>query len=484
MKRRDFLAISLAASAGAAALARGEAPPSDPAAKNAGVRLPALGRVKPRASKEITASPWSIGGETLDRDFAVYDDYKSFLGPLGAKAIRLQAGWAKCESTKGVYSWDWLDAIVNDAVAQGVRPWLQLSYGNTLYPGGGGTGLGGGFPTSAEALAAWDRWVAACVSRYQDRVHEWEVWNEPDLNNNGASPVSAYVDLYLRTAAIVRKIQPQGKLFALALAGKLDYAERFLSEMSERKRLDLMDAITVHTYPRNPDDTEIIDALRTMIAKVGAKIEVRQGETGAPSQFQSRFALSRIAWTENMQAKWNLRRMLAHHAKNVPANLFSLSDMHYRGENGRIDKNHKGLLETNADKSIARPKLAYSAMQTLFAIFDDSLERLDSYPFTTTAPRELAVHGYRWKNGGGQLAAVWFHDAPPDDSTETTAVDLTLSAGQFEEPVLIDMRLSTAYALPKESWKRDQRQFLLKNLPVYDSPILIAERRCVPIDTA
>ncbi len=55
------------------------------------------------------ASSWSIGGETLDRDFAVYNNYKKYLGPLGAKAIRLQAGWAKCEKTQGVYDWAWLD---------------------------------------------------------------------------------------------------------------------------------------------------------------------------------------------------------------------------------------------------------------------------------------------------------------------------------------------------------------------------------------
>ena len=56
-----------------------------------------LGKIKPRSAKEIASSSWSIGGETLDRDFGVYANYKKFLGPLGAKAIRLQAGWAKCE---------------------------------------------------------------------------------------------------------------------------------------------------------------------------------------------------------------------------------------------------------------------------------------------------------------------------------------------------------------------------------------------------
>lgn len=63
-----------------------------------------IGTMKTRSSSEIVSSMWSIGGETLDRDFAVYDNYKSYLGKLGAKGIRLQGGWAKCEKQPGIYS--------------------------------------------------------------------------------------------------------------------------------------------------------------------------------------------------------------------------------------------------------------------------------------------------------------------------------------------------------------------------------------------
>ncbi len=86
-----------------------------------------IGAVKTLSAKEIKSSRWSIGGETLDRDYANYNAYKSYLGPLGAKRIRLQAGWARCEKVKGQYDFTWLDAIVDDAISQGVQPWLQPS---------------------------------------------------------------------------------------------------------------------------------------------------------------------------------------------------------------------------------------------------------------------------------------------------------------------------------------------------------------------
>jgi hypothetical protein len=454
-----------------------------------GINLPVLGKVAPRHAKDIVSSPWSIGAETIDRDFTVYENFKKYLGPLGAKGVRLQAGWAKCEKVKGVYSWEWLDAIVNDAVAQGTRPWLEFNYGNTIYPGGGGTGLGDGFPSSPEALAAWDRWCRALVERYKDRVNQWEVWNEPDLNNDGSAPVAAYVDLYIRTATMVRELQPKGQVWALALAHKLDYADDFIGLMKAKGKLDLIDAITFHGYPRNPDDTSYVDKLRAIGAKHGRTIPLRQGETGAPSKYQENFALAKISFTETTQAKWDLRRLLAHHSKDVPMNLFTLSDMHYTtasaqgGADGILRMNYKGMLATSPDQTVAYVKPAYYAAQTIFAIFDDSCPRVKDYAFSTTALRDVTLSGYRRERDGAQIVALWFNDAPPADANGVSLADVTLRAGKFTEPVLVDVRTSTVYALPKTVWTQDDNGAVFRALPIYDSPMLIAEKSALTLNS-
>jgi len=451
-----------------------------------GIVFPVLGKVAPRAAKDIVSSSWSIGGETVDRDFTVYDNYKKFLGPLGAKGLRLQAGWAKCEKQPGVYSWAWLDAIVNDAISQGLRPWLEFNYGNPIYSGGGDTGLGGGFPTSPEALAAWDKWARSLVERYRDRVHEWEIWNEPDINDRGTAPVDEYINLYIRTANLVREAQPKSQLWALALAHNSDYADKFVAGMKARGKLDLIDAITFHGYPRNPDDTSLADRLRAIIARHGAKIPIRQGETGAPSKYQENFALSKITWTETTQAKWDLRRLLSHHAKDVPMNLFTIADMHYTQAtnqvtvDGTVRMNYKGLLASNPDQTIAHVKPAYYAAQTVFAIFDDSVKRISEFPFSSTALRALAVAGYR-NEAGAQIVTLWFNDAPPAEANGVTFADVTLRAGKFTEPVLVDVRTSTVYALPKANLLPAAAGVTFRAVPLYDSPMLIAERSALRI---
>lgn len=484
MKTFRFVVLSLFASAalGLSSVAAQETAPTT------GITFPVLGKVAPRAAKDVSDSRWwSVGGETLDRDFATFAHYQKYLGPLGAKGLRLQAGWAKCEKKPGVYDWSWLDPVIDGAVAQGVRPWLELSYGNTIYNGGGDTGLGGGFPSSAEALTAWDNWVRAIVTRYKDRVREWEVWNEPDLNSKGTAPAPAYVDLYIRTATIIREVQPNAKLWALALAHTPEYADAFLAGMKQKGKLSLIDAITFHGYPRNPDDTTLVDKLRAIVAKHGGPIELRQGETGAPSRYQENFALAKITWTETTQAKWDLRRLLAHRGKDVPMNLFTLSDLHYRQANGStgapdgvLRMNYKGLLATNADQSIAYAKPVYSAAQSVFALFPDAVERSAEFPATTTALRSVAISGYR-HTAGRQIVALWFNDAPPADANGVTPADVTFAKGEFTEPVLVDLRTSTVYGIPRNAWAKTAAGAVFRGVPLYDSPVLIAERALVRI---
>ncbi|MDD4689604.1 MAG: discoidin domain-containing protein [Eubacteriales bacterium] len=175
-----------------------------------------IGTTHKRNAKEIDCDWLSIGCECLDRDMAIYDNYKEYLGELGVTKARIQGGWAKCEKEKGVYDWAWLDAVVYDMAQRGVTPWINTCYGNDIYEGGGGTTLSGGLPYSDEALAAWDKWVEGMVTRYKDVVGEWEVWNEAD--HGDANTMSDYVTFFIRTSDIIKRVDPDAKVIGLASA--------------------------------------------------------------------------------------------------------------------------------------------------------------------------------------------------------------------------------------------------------------------------
>ena len=72
--------------------------------------LTEIGRLQTRTSDQVKSSNWSVGCETLDRDYANWDSYKALLPMLGVKHARFFSGWAKTEQEKGVYDFTELES--------------------------------------------------------------------------------------------------------------------------------------------------------------------------------------------------------------------------------------------------------------------------------------------------------------------------------------------------------------------------------------
>ncbi|GAB3968409.1 hypothetical protein GCM10028806_12370 [Spirosoma terrae] len=475
----SFLAASLLS---ISSTALGQAPPAPKGYQE-------IGQLRTRSAKEINASTWSIGGETLDRDYTDYQSYRHYLGPLGAKRIRLQGGWSKCEKVKGTYDFAWLDAVIPDAYSRGVSPWVELSYGNPLYNGGGEAKLGGRIPTSEEGLTAWDNWVRAIVTRYKAQVPAWEIWNEPDLNKlNTGEEVAAF---YIRTAKLVRSIQPNAQLIALGVAGvpATAFMRPFMEHLKKENALDLIDILTYHGYAPVPETSyPKIEEMRQLVWSYNRsagrpKITFMQGENGAPSTASAVTigALRQFDWTELSQAKWDLRRMLGDHGRGIATNLFTISDIHYAAGDHMTGVNTKGLLKTNPDKTIERPKMAYKAAQHVFTTFDDQLELLDKAK-PTVSQATISAFQYRHKKNGGSLVTLWSSEARPAETYEPKPTDVTIE-GKFTTPVLVDLITGRVYEIPKSSWKKAGNSYTFTAIPVVDYPVLIAEKSALPLTT-
>ena len=456
-----------------------------------------IGTVKPRPATEIAASNWLIGCETLDRDYADYDQYKAYLVPLGIKRIRLQAGWDKTEHVKGVYDWAWLDHIIDDATKRGLKPWLQTSYGNHLYPNGGGSNLGAGMPTAPEVLAAWDRWVSAMVSRYKDKVTDWEIWNEPNFGDNDDNTPERAADLTIRTIDIIKRIQPEAKVSGLAMGHTdLDFADQFFKILTQKNKLKLFDNITYHDYVYNPDSYYgKTMQLRAVLDKYAPNLPLRQGENGAPSvPGYGRGALGNYDWSELTQAKFDTRRMLGDLGHDIESSVFTIIDIAYTG--GPITRlNCKGLIASDSTKQAIRPKIAYYAVQNVVAIFDNSLQRIKSMKsshnrntvpkdkmtvsYATGTDRSVSVYGYRHKTSGKQVFTIWTDDYLPVESNKTQNLTLTFANANFDQPVYVDIITGGVYEIPATQWKKEGTRYTFTDIPVYDAPILIVDKSLV-----
>ncbi|MCX7009636.1 MAG: beta-galactosidase [Kiritimatiellaeota bacterium] len=440
-----------------------------------------IGTLKPKSVDELGTSMWSLGCETLDRDLADWDVYKTYLQPLGIKRIRLQGGWNRTEKQKGVYDFAWLDHIVDDAHARGLTVCLETSYNNHLYEPQGATGPGGQLPQGEETLAAWDKWVEAMARHYVPKgVHEWMMYNEPNLNKSNT--LEKIVANNIRTAEIIKRVDPQAQIGAFVLSSlSVDRIEKMLELIKAQGKLDLFHWAIYHGYSGNPDRlNEAMKEFTAMLARVAPQIKPWQGEAGCASE-EVQFALSGINWTEYSHAKWNARRMLCDLGHGIESSVFTITDLAYHKD----FISRYGLLKTSSDNAIIRVKIAYYVVQNVVSVFNDALERVPDYALTVTGTEKaLTWFAFRDKKSKLDVVTLWDGTEIPSNNSDVETVQVSIKSGHFKQPVWVDLITGNVYEIPAEQMQVAGETVTFKELPVYDGPAAITDRSLLSIEPA
>ena len=449
------------------------------------VGLREIGRLATRTSAEVKSSKWSVGCETMDRDYADWDSFKELVPMLGVKHARFFSGWAKTEQEKGKYDFTWLDPQIRECAAMGVKPWICISYGNPVWGSDFRLGMRVKQVTGdPEAFAAWLRYTKALVERYKDVVDEWEVWNEP------FHQAAEYAEMFYRTAKAVREVQPSAKVFCTAITWNANEPQKndylaVLERLKKENALDLGSYFIYHPYCQRPEDCYGWQAepLRKLVKSYSGKFDIMQGEVGCPAQLEFAHALANVEWTEYSQAKWDLRRALGDAVRSIPSSQFTMIDLQYT-----FMLQSFGLVRSNTLKQFVYRRPSWYAMRNVYALFDDEtlpqrhLE-LKAFPVRTradpreTKPRDLACTLFT--RYGQPLRFYWFCEARPDNRLEFDRVDLEIPE-TLSRPVWVDMITGRIFEIPGDriKWRKDG--MTLKDVPMWDSPVLIASRKSVP----
>lgn len=112
-------------------------------------------------------------------------------------------------------------------------------------------------------LNAWSSFVSQTVSHYQGKVHDWEMWNEPDmLNGQGQGlywpwSVSAYYQLLKTGYQAVKSADPNSTVILGGIAfpyNNQDFFPKFLAEMAKDPTAaanhGYFDVLAFHSYDR------------------------------------------------------------------------------------------------------------------------------------------------------------------------------------------------------------------------------------------
>jgi len=451
-----------------------------------------LGKLATKLATQISSSRLGVGFETLDRDMWDAAQAWPVLDALGVKWARVQSGWAKTETAKGVYHFEWLDGIVDKLLERGVQPWLSVSYGNRLYtPQASADGAGYPPVYTETERQGWRAYVKALAGHYRGRVRHFEVWNEPDCSGffRPKPDPALYVALVKATAEALRSAQSDAYVVGGAMGMAMTTAGlAFLDTCLRHGMADHCDALSYHGYKYMPEQylDQELPAFERLLETHRPSMPRWQGETGCPSKVPdgNTEALCGMQASEASQTRWLLRRVLLE--LGIDAKLVSYFTM---GDFGKYirDKDlgfssHYGLLRLED----GAPKPAYFALQSLATLLHDPLEpargrfsvRLEGADLS----RERAAAAYQVNlvRGDVPVHAWWLREGVEKDSVwDSSTLYFWLEAGlRLDRPVLVDPAKQDVYALSPELGMGGLE---FRGLPISNSPLLLTDQSLLEV---
>lgn len=205
---------------------------------------------------EVTEDPNAIKRSLVGMHIEGVEGGAWASAPFGA--LRLWdngTGWSQIELAKGEFKWDNLEGALENATSKGMTDilyvlgttpeWAAQEVNPEDYPQPGAA--------SAPAnLDDWDEWVTAVVTRYGDRINNYQIWNEANLANFYRGTPLEMAQMTKRAYDIIKANDPDALVVAPSPSTRLTGAfDRFFPEyLTELEKLDWpVDVWTVHTYP-------------------------------------------------------------------------------------------------------------------------------------------------------------------------------------------------------------------------------------------
>ncbi len=472
--------------------------------------LTKIGQVRIPSAKEIPeTSSASIGLEGLDRKlFNTSDNFYVKLGASGVKRARVQTMWSRCETQKGRFDFSVLDEVVDKLLAQGIRPWFCVGYGNSLYMKGCYTKAAVGCVPlyyGEECRAAWIRYVGELAKRYRGKVHEWEVWNECNIDHFWQPhPANArdYLELVKITKAAIRAEIPDAKIGGCTSSMGIMKWEQDFFEAGGAKEIDFWCS---HAYSQHPESyrgqqrevsknaepayVKGVARMREFIDEHGGKhVALWQGESGFPSWFPKNHWLfprgvCQAGWqSQANQAKWLLRRWLTdRRAGQQVSSFYHVSDIISHYSMGHTTQSHPaehGIFNGWTHE----PKMSYYALGHYNALLATAKPD-SSVDVALTPPDDQGVDtsACMFRDAEGRPMFIYYSPFNFAQNYQgkcyTSRTDATLSVPEAlapKQPVLVDMLRGGVYTLSNS--RRENGRVVFTGLPLTDYPLVLVDR--------
>lgn len=201
--------------------------------------------------------------------------------PFGA--LRLWdngTAWSQIELEPGVYKWDNLEGVLENAQSKGMTDilmvlgttpeWNAKKVSPDDYPQPGAA-------SAPKDLEAWDSWVSEVATRYKGRISAYQIWNEANLKNFWGGTPEEMADLTKRAYDIIKAVDPEALVVSASPSTRLTgpFEKFFQGYLDALAAKDWpIDVVAIHTYPAADGDPVarglVITAVREYLTAAGA----------------------------------------------------------------------------------------------------------------------------------------------------------------------------------------------------------------------
>ncbi len=197
--------------------------------------------------------------EGARRDFAL-------LQTNHIRVLRIAFAWDSIETQPGQCNWTFWDSFVRIATDEfGIRLIPYVCYTPRWNSQGNDTNY---WRQPPRDLARFSDFMKQIVLRYKDRIHSWEIWNEPDNPEYWEGSVAQYADLLRAGSQAVRESDPTAKVVAGGLAWNLEFLHQLLAVEHAGPAIDI---VNLHSYYETWS-SDPVEAIATHVRRAAALI--------------------------------------------------------------------------------------------------------------------------------------------------------------------------------------------------------------------
>lgn len=383
--------------------------------------------------------------ETWTRGQSIFDAFHQ----LGVDWARMDIWWSVVEPAPGQWDWEAMDRALRSYAENDIALMAILCYGSAWD--------GGRAPVTDAGREDFGRYVYETVRRHRAAVHEWEIWNEPNILPFWApKPDAADYAALLRVAfAQAKAADPGCTVIGGATAGAdLD----FVREIFEHGAGDAFDVLSYHSYGNRPT-REALEAeargLREILAEHGradaplwlSEHGIFTGPGGVAERDQARDIVRSALWRLNA----GVERVM----------YLSLRDWH--GTEEATGRDFWGFLTSTGE-----PKESFYALRTL-------AHAIRERPLAGEVHLGPGVEAFLFGGTHDNALAIWSTEGSREVTLDAGTTHLLTQSLLGEERLLSsEGRVFTLALSPDPLWLHS----------VGDNLLLLARTRTPPVTLA